>query len=140
MKEIYGGYEQPEEILVTQSAGTMKWFAAYIESIRRDHMLPYGRHTSLSPEERDRRPVEITGCSTCMRDGSRCRRLAQQVATELQRILRPKGVAVMMEGKHQCMCCRGVRKQEGTMVTSCLLGAFKENLATRSEFLALAKN
>jgi len=46
----------------------------------------------------------------------------------------------MMEGKHQCMCCRGVRKQEGTMVTSCLLGAFKENLATRSEFLALAKN
>jgi GTP cyclohydrolase I len=58
----------------------------------------------------------------------------------VQRILQPKGVAVMIEGKHQCMCCRGVRKKEGTMVNTCLLGAFKENLATRSEFLALAKN
>jgi len=65
-------------------------------------------------------------------------RLTQQVATELQRILRPKGVAVMIEGKHQCMCCRGVRKQAGKMVTSCMLGLFKENLTTRSEFLALA--
>jgi GTP cyclohydrolase I len=49
-------------------------------------------------------------------------------------------VAVMLEGKHQCMCYRGVQKKDGTMVTSCLLGAFKENLATRSEFLALAQN
>lgn len=44
----------------------------------------------------------------------------------------------MIEGKHQCMCCRGVRKQAGKMVTSCMLGLFKENLTTRSEFLALA--
>jgi GTP cyclohydrolase IA len=38
---------------------------------------------------------------------------------------------------HQCMCSRGVRKREGKMVTSCLLGAFKENPASRAEFLAL---
>jgi len=67
-------------------------------------------------------------------------RMTYQIATELQRVLRPKGVAVMIEAKHQCMCCRGVRKQEGEMVTSCMMGAFKENLATRSEFLALAKS
>jgi len=65
--------------------------------------------------------------------------LTQQVATELQKVLKPKGVAVMIEVKHQCMCCRGVRKQEGTMVTSCLLGLFKDNLASRTEFLALVR-
>ncbi|MGN6731763.1 MAG: GTP cyclohydrolase I [Candidatus Binatia bacterium] len=43
------------------------------------------------------------------------------------------------EAVHQCMCSRGVRKPESKMVTSCLLGAFKENLATRTEFLASVK-
>jgi GTP cyclohydrolase I len=62
-------------------------------------------------------------------------RLTQQVATELQKVLKPKGVAVMIEAKHQCM----VGKQEATMVTSCLLGLFKENLASRTEFLALVR-
>lgn len=46
---------------------------------------------------------------------------------------------VMMEGKHQCMSCRGVRKPEGNMITSCLLGAFKENCASRTEFFSLAR-
>ena len=66
-------------------------------------------------------------------------RLTQQIGNELQRLLKPKGVAVMLEGRHQCMCCRGVGKQEGKMPTSCLLGAFKEQLASRTEFLALVK-
>lgn len=67
-------------------------------------------------------------------------RLTQQIASELQRVLKPKGVAVMIEGKHQCMSCRGVRKQDGKMITSCLLGAFKENLASRAEFFTLLNN
>jgi GTP cyclohydrolase IA len=58
----------------------------------------------------------------------------------LQRVLNPKGVAVMIEAMHQCMCSRGVGKQDGKMVTSCLLGAFKENLASRTEFLSLVKS
>jgi GTP cyclohydrolase I len=66
-------------------------------------------------------------------------RLTYQIATELRRALNPKGVAVMIEARHQCMCCRGIGKQEGKMVTSCMLGAFKENLATRREFLELVK-
>jgi GTP cyclohydrolase I len=64
-------------------------------------------------------------------------RLTYQIATALQRVLKPQGVAVMLEAMHQCMCSRGVRKREGKMVTSCLLGAFKENPASRAEFLAL---
>ena len=66
-------------------------------------------------------------------------RLAYQIAMALERVLKPKGVAVMIEAMHQCMCSRGVRKQGSKMVTSCLLGAFKENLASRTEFLALVK-
>jgi GTP cyclohydrolase I len=64
-------------------------------------------------------------------------RLTRQIASELQRVLKPRGVAVMIEGKHQCMCCRGVRKQNGKMITSCLLGSFKENLVNRTEFFSL---
>jgi GTP cyclohydrolase I len=46
----------------------------------------------------------------------------------------------MIEANHQCMSCRGVRKQNGKTITSCLLGAFKENLASRTEFLSLVRN
>jgi GTP cyclohydrolase I len=46
----------------------------------------------------------------------------------------------MLEAKHQCMCSRGVGKQDGKMMTSCFLGDFKENLACRTEFFALLKS
>lgn len=67
-------------------------------------------------------------------------RLTQQIATQLQEILRPKGVAVMIEAQHQCMSCRGVRKPEGTMVTSAYLGEFREDGARRAEFLELVRS
>jgi GTP cyclohydrolase I len=67
-------------------------------------------------------------------------RLTRQVACELERVLKPKGVAVMIEGKHQCMSCRGVRKQDGRMISSCLLGVFKENAASRAEFFSLLRS
>jgi GTP cyclohydrolase I len=63
-------------------------------------------------------------------------RLTRQIASELARVLKPKGVAVMMEDKHQCTSCRGVRKRKGNMIASCLLRAFKENCASRTEFFS----
>ena len=53
--------------------------------------------------------------------------------------LHPSGVAVVIEAKHLCMMMRGVEKQNSVMKTSCLLGVFKEDATTRSEFLALLK-
>ena len=47
------------------------------------------------------------------------------------------GVAVVIEAKHMCMMMRGVEKQNSSMVTSVMLGEFRENAATRSEFLSL---
>lgn len=63
--------------------------------------------------------------------------LTTQVADALMQVLRPLGVAVVVEAKHLCMMMRGVEKQNSVMKTSCLLGVFKEDARTRSEFLAL---
>ena len=64
-------------------------------------------------------------------------RLTTQVADALMQSLHPLGVAVVIEAKHLCMMMRGVEKQNSIMKTSCLLGVFKEDARTRSEFLAL---
>ena len=53
--------------------------------------------------------------------------------------LHPNGVAVVVEAKHLCMMMRGVEKQNSIMKTSCLLGSFKDDARTRSEFLSLLK-
>ena len=64
-------------------------------------------------------------------------RLTDQVAEALCQVLKPQGVGVVIEAKHLCMMMRGVEKQNSVMKTSCLLGSFKEDARTRSEFLAL---
>ncbi|HJO21138.1 MAG TPA: GTP cyclohydrolase I FolE [Candidatus Marinimicrobia bacterium] len=64
-------------------------------------------------------------------------RLTNQIANTLQDILQPKGVAVVMEGKHFCMLMRGVQKQNSIATTSSMLGLFREKDTTRNEFLNL---
>jgi GTP cyclohydrolase I len=63
--------------------------------------------------------------------------LTTQIAESLMDCLEPNGVAVVVEAKHLCMMMRGVEKQNSVMKTSCLLGSFKDDARTRSEFLAL---
>ena len=63
-------------------------------------------------------------------------RLTQQVAGFLMERLNPKGVGCVVEATHLCTVMRGVRKQEATMVTSSMLGTFRADARTRSEFLA----
>ncbi len=65
--------------------------------------------------------------------------LTTQIAESLMTCLEPAGVAVVVEAKHLCMMMRGVEKQNSVMKTSCLLGVFKEDARTRSEFLSLLK-
>src|SRR6266436_6284562 len=65
--------------------------------------------------------------------------LTTEIAQSLMNCLEPNGVAVVVEAKHLCMMMRGVEKQNSVMKTSCLLGAFKEDARTRSEFLSLLK-
>ena len=63
--------------------------------------------------------------------------LTIQIADALMKTLHPAGVGVVVEAKHLCMMMRGVEKQNSVMKTSCLLGTFKEDARTRSEFLSL---
>jgi len=65
--------------------------------------------------------------------------LTTEIAHSLMNCLEPNGVAVVVEAKHLCMMMRGVEKQNSVMKTSCLLGSFKEDARTRSEFLSLLK-
>jgi GTP cyclohydrolase I len=67
-------------------------------------------------------------------------KMTAQIAAALEDILRPDGVAVVIEAVHQCMTTRGVHKPGVTMVTSRMLGAFRDNPSTRREFLAMIGN
>ncbi|KAG4267510.1 GTP cyclohydrolase I [Fusarium proliferatum] len=62
-------------------------------------------------------------------------RLTKQVADAIMAILKPQGVAVMMESSHLCMVMRGVEKTSATTLTSCMLGCFKQKRKTRNEFM-----
>jgi GTP cyclohydrolase IA len=62
-------------------------------------------------------------------------KLTAQIANTLDEVLQPKGVAVVIDAAHQCMTTRGVHKPGVSMLTSRMLGAFRENPTTRKEFL-----
>ena len=64
-------------------------------------------------------------------------RLTNQIANCLQDVLNPRGVAVVLEGKHFCMLSRGVQKQNSIATSSSMLGIFREKESTRNEFLKL---
>jgi len=67
-------------------------------------------------------------------------KLTAQIANTIQEVLEPRGVAVVIEAAHQCMTTRGIHKPGVTMVTSRMLGAFRDDPATRRELLAMIGN
>lgn len=110
------------------------------ESFCEHHLLPFiGRaHVAYLPQGR------VVGLSkiprvidVLARRPQVQERLTVEVAETLMRELRPRGVAVVLEASHSCMTIRGVRKPDSVCVTSAMLGAFREQAATRAEFLAL---
>ena len=113
------------------------------ESFCEHHMAPIiGRaHVGYIPTDR------VVGISKLVRlvdaYGKRLQvqeKLTAQIANTLQEVLKPRGVAVVMEGEHHCMSTRGVHKHGVTMVTSRMMGIFKSNDITRQEFLKLIGN
>jgi GTP cyclohydrolase IA len=64
-------------------------------------------------------------------------RLTEDISHEIMESIDAKGVGVMIEARHLCMMMRGVEKQNSTMITSSVLGVFRDHLATREEFLTL---
>ena len=62
-------------------------------------------------------------------------KMTAQIAQVIQDVLQPRGVAVVVEGAHECMTTRGVHKRGVSMITSKMLGSFREDARTRAEFL-----
>ena len=111
-----------------------------IFSLCEHHMLPFfGKcHVAYIPDGK------IIGLSKIPRIvdafGRRLQvqeRLTSQIANSLNDILKPRGVAVVIDALHLCMSMRGVEKQNSYTTTSSMLGVFKSNPSTRSEFLSL---
>ena len=110
------------------------------ESHCEHHIAPIiGRaHIAYLP---DKRVVGISKLSRVLEAFSKRlqiqERLTAQVANSIQDVLKPKGVAVVMDATHQCMTTRGVHRPGVTMVTSHMLGAFRTDPSTRREFMAI---
>jgi GTP cyclohydrolase I len=66
-------------------------------------------------------------------------RLTQQVAEAISEVISPRGVGVLCEARHFCMMMRGVEKQHSGTITSTMTGSFRNQKATRDEFLALVQ-
>ncbi len=66
-------------------------------------------------------------------------KMTAQIANTINEVLEPRGVAVVIEAVHECMTTRGVSKKDVSMLTSTLLGEFRNNPATRAEFMSLIK-
>lgn len=145
-EEFFVGYNQePEQILRT----TFEEVEGYDEMVLlRDitfeshcehHMVPIiGKaHVAYLPNHR------VVGISKLARVVEAYAKRLQiqekmtaQIANAINAVLNPKGVAVVIEGEHQCMTTRGVEKPGVKMVTSTMLGAFRDDASTRREFLA----
>ncbi len=67
-------------------------------------------------------------------------RLTTQIAETIQNVIEPQGVGVVIEARHLCMMMRGVEKQHSATVTSSMLGCFRDEQETRTEFLSLIRN
>ncbi|MGH8548028.1 MAG: GTP cyclohydrolase I FolE [Methylococcales bacterium] len=91
--------------------------------------LPDGKVLGLS---KIARIVDMYGCRLQIQE-----KLTKQIADAIQTAIGAKGVAVVIEAKHLCMMMRGVEKQNSVMITSVMLGIFRELLSSRSEFLNL---
>jgi len=91
--------------------------------------LPHGRIVGLSKIPRI---VEVFARRLQVQE-----RLTDQIADALMEVLQPHGVGVLIEASHLCMMMRGVEKQNSRTVTSALRGAFRDDPATRAEFLQL---
>jgi GTP cyclohydrolase I len=109
-------------------------------SLCEHHMLPFfGKmHVAYIP---DKKVLGLSKISRIVDMFSRRlqvqERLTQQIAESLMDVLKPAGVGVVCEARHFCMMMRGVEKQHSGAITSAMLGAFRENRASREEFLSL---
>ena len=149
-EEFFAGYKEDSDAILNK---TFEEVAGYdemviiknvrLESHCEHHMVPIlGKaHVAYIPNKR------VVGISKLARvvDVYAKRLQTQetmtaQIAESIQRVLQPKGVGVVIDAGHQCMTTRGVHKPKATTITSQMLGVFRTDYRTRSEFMNLINN
>lgn len=146
-KEFFAGYDEDPEKVLTKTFEEVEGYddAVIVRNIRVEshcehHMVPIlgVAHIGYIPNKR------VVGISKLARIvdiyGKRLQTqetMTAQIADTIQRVLEPKGVAVVIDAGHQCMTTRGIHKTESSTITSRMLGSFRDNIETRSEFMHL---
>ena len=148
-KELTAGYHMDVNTILNDALFNVEYSEMVVvtniefHSLCEHHMLPfYGvAHVAYIPD------TKVVGLSKIPRIVDMFARrlqvqenMTQEIADTLQDALHPKGVGVVISGHPMCMSMRGVGKKAARMTTSALLGAFRDNAATRNEFLQLVHN
>jgi GTP cyclohydrolase IA len=144
-KEWFKGYAEDPEAMLTRTFDETAGYDEIItlrdiplQSFCEHHLAPITgfAHIGYLPKNR------VVGISKLARvvDTFACRlqiqeRLTAQIADVIQKVLKPEGVGVIIKASHGCMTTRGVHKHGSGMVTSRMLGCFRDNPATRHEFM-----
>ncbi|MDA8957672.1 GTP cyclohydrolase I FolE [Gammaproteobacteria bacterium] len=146
-KEFFAGYEEDPEQVLTKTFEEVEGYddAVIVRNIRVEshcehHIVPILgiAHVGYIPNKR------VVGISKLARIvdifGKRLQTqetMTAQIADTIQRVLEPKGVAVVIDAGHQCMSTRGIHKTESSTITSRMLGIFRDKPETRAEFMNL---
>jgi GTP cyclohydrolase IA len=143
------GYQEDPEAMLHKALFTVTYDEMVIVkdvemySLCEHHMLPFfGKvHVAYIPNgkviglSKIPRLVEIFSRRLQIQE-----RLTTQIAETIQKAIQPQGVGVVVEARHLCMMMRGVEKQHSAAVTSSMLGCFRDEQETRTEFLSLIHN
>lgn len=146
MKFLTNGYRQSVEKTLNEALFTVEYDEMVIVkdieiySLCEHHLLPFFGTCHVGYLPRDKviglskipRIVDIFARRLQVQE-----RLTQQVAETIRDAIKPRGVAVIIEARHFCMMMRGVQKRNASMVTSAMLGKFRDDQRSRSEFLNL---
>ena len=148
-EELYNGYSMDADTLLDATFNAEGYDGIVLlrdiefHSTCEHHMLPFtgAAHVAYIPIEK------IVGISKLARlvdlHSKRLQnqeRITKSIADDLERVLKPLGCAVIIEAKHGCMQCRGVKKQDSVMSTSSMKGVFFDNSEARTELLQLINN
>jgi len=149
--EMTEGYSQnPKDLLATDFASerynqiiACPWIEFH--STCEHHLLPFVgyAHVAYLPNQKKARVVGLSKMARLVDCFARRlqiqEKLTVQVADAMSKYLSPAGVAVVIQAKHECMACRGVRKQQAVMVTSQMRGVFLKHAEARAEFFKLVE-
>jgi GTP cyclohydrolase I len=146
-EELFAGYQVDPVALLERTFAEVEGYDEIVllknirlESYCEHHMVPIIGHCHVAYLP-DRRVVGISKLARVVEAyGKRLQiqeKLTAQIANTIDAVLQPRGVAVIIESAHQCMTTRGVHQTGVTMVTSRMLGAFRNNPDTRRELLSL---